>query len=273
MISAGSCMSRPRDSSYRNDGAHHAMGEVAQDHRAPGAPFCARNQGPDTVTGDRPATLALRAAERPLTGRFAGLAHRARPKEAELREGRGSAEARRSRACQQTRPGRQRRNQCGLIYGTSKYSLSPAAGPRTAADSCQEPALIIHRCHSPHHRVHHKNRYCLDDRHHRRCGRHHLGVARDGRSRGRRTQALLLAAGPDPAFVLGQEGGPWSAWVWVPGNATVRLPSRCAGRLAWQALWMPRLRPRRVACRCCAGGSLKSAGRAPPCGSGNASPG
>jgi hypothetical protein len=39
------------------------------------------------------------------------------------------------------------------------------------------------------------------------CGRHHLGVARDGRSRGRRTQALLLAAGPDPDFPLGQEGG------------------------------------------------------------------
>jgi hypothetical protein len=51
-------------------------------------------------------------------------------------------------------------------------------------------------------------------------------------SRGRRTQTLLLAAGPDPAFVLEQEGGTSSAWIWAPGNATVRLPSRCAGRLA-----------------------------------------
>jgi hypothetical protein len=72
MISAGSCMSRPRDNSYRNDGAHHATGEVVQDQRAPGAPFSACNQRPGTVTRDRPATLALRAMERPLTGRFAG---------------------------------------------------------------------------------------------------------------------------------------------------------------------------------------------------------
>ena len=72
MIWAGSSMSRPRDNGYRSDGAQHATGEVAQDRRAPGAPLGACNQVPGTVTRDRPATLALRATETPLTGRFAG---------------------------------------------------------------------------------------------------------------------------------------------------------------------------------------------------------
>ena len=75
MSSAGYSMSRPRDNSCRNDGAHHTTGEVIQDHRAPGAPFCARNQGPGTVPKDRLAALAPRATERPLTGRFAGPWH------------------------------------------------------------------------------------------------------------------------------------------------------------------------------------------------------
>jgi hypothetical protein len=195
MIWAGSSMSRPRDNSYRNDGAHYATGEVVQDHRAPGAPFCARNQGPGTVTRDRPATLAVRATEWPLTGRFAGPGISGPAQRAVARGIRGKCRSPPVTGGPAD-PARQAATHPMRFDSLSVQTLSPV--PRTAADSRQGVPLDHSRCHSPHHRVHRPNLYCLDDRHHRRCGRPHLDVARDGRSRGRRTQALLLAAAPGP---------------------------------------------------------------------------
>ena len=146
MISAGSSMSRPRDNSYRNDGAHHATGEVAQDHRVPGAPFCACSQGPGTIiTRDRPATLALRATERPLTGRFAGPGTSGPAQ-------RGVATGRTGKCRSPPVTGVPANPAWQAAARPMRFDLlnvqifsprSPVPGPRTAADNCQEPPLII----------------------------------------------------------------------------------------------------------------------------------
>jgi hypothetical protein len=200
MIWAGSSMSRPRDNGYRSVGAQHATGEVAQDRRAPGAPLGACNQVPGTVTRDRPATLALRAAETPLTGRFAGPGM-SDPAQRGVRRGKCRSPPVTGVPADPvwqaaTRP---------LRFDLLNVQIFSPPVPR---DGGRQPpgALLDHsRCHSPHHRVHRPNRYCLDGRHRRRCGRPHLDVARDGWSRGRRAQTLLLATGPGPAFLVGAE--------------------------------------------------------------------
>src|SRR6266516_489958 len=134
-------MSRPRDNSYRNDGAHHTTGEVAQDHRAPGAPFCGRNQGPGTVTGDRPATLALRAAERPLTGRFAGPGTSG-PAQRGVATGRTGKCRSPPVTGVPANPAWQAATPPMRCDFLNVQIFSPP-GPRTAADSCQETPLII----------------------------------------------------------------------------------------------------------------------------------
>jgi hypothetical protein len=230
MIWAGSSMPRPRDNSYRSDGAQHATGEVVQDQCAPGAPLCARNQEPGTVTRNRPATLALRATQRPPAGRFAGPGISGPAQ-------RGVATGRRGKCRSPPVTGVPADPAWQAATQPMRFDLPNGpifSSPARPQDGGRQPSgapLDHSRCHSPHHRVHRQNRYCLDDRHHRRCGRPHLDVARDGWSRGRRTQTLFLAAGRGPALpAWSRRAGSRSGWIGVPGNAAVRLPSRCAGK-------------------------------------------
>jgi hypothetical protein len=72
-----------------------------------------------------------------------------------------------------------------------------------------------------------QDRHSLDARRHRRRDRRDPAPG-DGRSRGRRTQALLLTASRDPALPLRQDGVPMVRLGGVPANATLRLPSRSA---------------------------------------------
>ena len=139
----------------------------------------------------------------------------------------GNAEARRSPAGGLTIPEAAQR---GLSCLTSRTFFFPRPG-----GGCHllGAPLDHSRRHSPHYRVHHRNSDSLDDRHHCPRGRRDPRVARDGRSRGRRTQTLLLAAGPDAGCCSRRQG---------------------ASRWAWVAIQTPRVRlcSRRVACWCCA---------------------
>src|SRR5580658_7491203 len=61
-------------------------------------------------------------------------------------------------------------------------------------------SLDYPRRNSPHHWLHRRNPHSLDDRHHRGRDRPAPRTTRDGRTRGRRAETLLLTTGPGPAF-------------------------------------------------------------------------
>src|SRR5690348_11061148 len=75
------------------------------------------------------------------------------------------------------------------------WQRDSAPSTKTAATTCQEP-LDYPRRNSPHYWLHRQNRHRMDDGHHRGGGRRDPCTTRDGRTRGRRPEALLLSQGP-----------------------------------------------------------------------------
>lgn len=77
------------------------------------------------------------------------------------------------------------------------------------------------RNHSPHYRVRRRDCDPLDDRHHRLDSGRNTRAARDGRSRGRRPQALLLSAPPGSSrsLIMLSSNAATGPFGWMSGGA------------------------------------------------------
>jgi hypothetical protein len=192
--------------SYLEDRAE-ATGEAAQGHSALCALSGGHDRRPATATLNRPANRLIRVTAIRLHGRGAGLGT--------------SGPARASAATRKT--GKCRSPPAGGLTHSPEAATQPARfelsnvqtilllPSKAVAVTCQEPPLIILGVVLLIIGVHHRNSDSVDDRHHCPRGRRDPRVARDGRSRGRRTQTLLLAAGRDRAWQLMPAGVPWPA--------------------------------------------------------------
>jgi hypothetical protein len=138
---AGSSVSGPWGGSYLEDRAHQATGRAAQDLRAPCALSGVREQGPATLTVNRPADLLARVTAMRLHGRVTGLGTSgpARASAATRKTGKcRSPPATGRRAAHSPEAATQPKRFELLNVQTILLPLSKAV-----AVTCQEPPLII----------------------------------------------------------------------------------------------------------------------------------
>lgn len=189
MISASPCVPGPGD--CRASGAARQPGMSPRITVQPAGALASgiKGQPRPPGTGRPPGSCA--AGPGGCLAALPARSRRTRRGQRQLREGQEDAGARLSPACEQARVRMQDRMNAVWPIPIRNINIQPRRGRRLPA--ARSP-LDYSRRNSTHYRFHRESHPYLDDRHHHRCGRRDPGVARDGRSRGRRSQALLLSA-------------------------------------------------------------------------------